>query len=364
MSAHEDLKPHPITIGKIVVPRQNEGEAVVAEIFTMTIGGETIQLLPHKNWSQLDTFKWRARGILPRTPAGLEITFDHLKIAGETVSPWDPNACAKLEQAFNEWLAFEEKNLDEAKEKAQAPILQPPPQQPDEAPPRFEVDASAPGQPRLKCMEGQETAKVVALNLQGLNALIQDGLMRKPQTLKVGALHNWVELDGQLFRFEGHDWAKALEQVLNEKYSVAADPDVSQDVVVSANPASPTGFDIQFAAAPNGLVENRKRHLNEETVHLLQDPARCRVLRKGLTARLAAPELVFKLNTPGGGECYLEPGPDTLVSAVRDDGQPSMIDLSQPVNLLKLGAQELTAVFNHPAINRRARLAQARLAAA
>jgi hypothetical protein len=35
-----------------------------------------------------------------------------------------------------------------------------------------------------------------------------------------------------------------------------------------------------------------------------------------------------------------------------------MIDLSQPVSLLNLGAKELSAIFNHPAVNRRARLAQ------
>jgi len=49
----------------------------------MTIGGETIDLIPLKNWTQLDTFKWRSRGIFPRTPAGLEVAFDHVKVVGE-----------------------------------------------------------------------------------------------------------------------------------------------------------------------------------------------------------------------------------------------------------------------------------------
>ena len=87
---------HDISIGKAVVTRETDG--VLAEVFTMTIGEETIQLLPFKNWSQLDSFKWRARGILPGTPAGLEIAWDHLKVAGETASPWDPEACGKLEK--------------------------------------------------------------------------------------------------------------------------------------------------------------------------------------------------------------------------------------------------------------------------
>src|ERR1035438_10487960 len=58
---------------------------VEAEVFTMTLDGETIDLLPLRNWSQLDVYKWRARGKLPGTPAGLEITFDHVKITGRAV---------------------------------------------------------------------------------------------------------------------------------------------------------------------------------------------------------------------------------------------------------------------------------------
>ena len=56
----------------------------------MTLGGETIELLPLRNWSQLDVYKWGPRGKLPGTPAGLEITFDHVKVTGETVLISDP----------------------------------------------------------------------------------------------------------------------------------------------------------------------------------------------------------------------------------------------------------------------------------
>ena len=92
-----------ITVGKTVVHTGN-GEATPA--FTMTLGGETIELLPLRNWSQLDVYKWRARGRVPGTPAGLEISFDHVKVAGETVSTKDPGGSAKLQKLLNEWLVL------------------------------------------------------------------------------------------------------------------------------------------------------------------------------------------------------------------------------------------------------------------
>lgn len=349
--------PQDIRIGKTVTARETAA-GVVAEVFTMSIGNETIPLLPLKNWSQLDIFKWRARGLLPGTPAGLEVTTDGVRIGGEKVSTWDADGCERLQKAFNEWLAVERQGLELAKAKAQAQA-QPPaaPLPNDEDTVHFQLDFGNAAQPRLKCMEGNKLVKMVALNQQGLNALFEESLMRKPQSIKFGALHDWIEIDGQLFRFK--DGAAAeLERILNERYVFIPDDDGAQDVLVSPNPASPTGFDIQFPASPNGLVETRKRHLVEESIDLLQDPKRCRVLRKETIAKLTPPYLVFKRKTADGGEAYLEPGPDTMVFTTSDDGQPKSIDLSKSVNLLELGSRELTAVFNHPAVNRRARLAQ------
>ncbi len=351
-----------IQIGKTTVLKEADTPGVLAEVFTMTLGDETIQLLPLKTWSQLDLFKWRARGVLPGTPAGLEIAWDHLKIAGETASPWDPEGCAKLETAFNDWLALEKQTLALAQEKAQVPAAPLVPADPEDEVVRFEIEPAKPA-PRIKCVEGKETVKVVALNLQGMNALVGQGFLRKPRSMKVGALHDWIELDGKVFRFkEGTDWAHDLEQTLNEHYVVIGETSAADDVAVFANPASPTGFDLQFPATPTGVIENRKRHLNEETVQLLQDPERCRVLRRGITAKLAPPDLVFKEKTAEGGERYLEAGPENTIVITDDHGQVKEIKLSQPVSLLNLGVPELTAVFNHPSINRRARLA--RIAAA
>ncbi len=348
-----------ILIGKAVVSAQPNAHAILAEIFTMTLGDETIQLLPQKNWSQLDIFKWRARGLLPATPAGLEIALDHVKVAGETVSTWDAEGCIKLEKAFNNWLALERRALEELKQKAQSPKAVSPTTDTDEDWVHFKVEMKS-GQAHIKCLEGNKTVKDVGLNPLGFNALIEQKLMRRPQSFKIGALHDWVELDGELFRVkDGEEGAAKLEQVLNERYSPRPEPGGPPDVVVLPNPASPTGFDIQFPATPNGLAENRRQHLTETAIELLQDPRRCRVLRKGTIAKLAAPHLVFKRQTSDGGERNLAPRPDNTVTVTNENGQTKMIDLSQPLNLLEVDANELATVFNHPAVNRRARFAQA-----
>jgi hypothetical protein len=207
-------------------------------------------------------------------------------------------------------------------------------------------------------LEGNETVKLVALNPAGFNALIEQDLMRRPHSLKVGALHNWVELDGEVFRFDdGKNGAVELERVLNERYVSETDTD-DQNVAVFPNSASPTGFDLQFPASPHGFAENRRRHLNEETVEILQNPQKCRVLRKGVVARLTPPNLVFKQSQPDGNEQYLEPGPENTVHVPGDNGETKAIDLSQPLDLLHLNARELASVLNHPAINRHAKLAE------
>lgn len=347
-----------IHIGKTFVPIETDPTAR-AEIFTMTLGNEMIKLLPLKTWSQLDLFKWRVRGILPGTPIGLEIAPDHVKIAGESVSTSDPDGCEKLEKALNDWLALEQKKMELAKSKTQSAKTPHNSSASEEEGLHFKVETDTTGKPRLRCLEGKDTVKLVAVNMQGFNALIEQRLLRKPQTFKVGAMHNWVELDGQLVRFqENTDWAAQLEALLNERYVPTPEAGTPPDIVTTSNPASPTGFDIQFPATPNALAENRKYHLNEESIDLLSDPQRCRVLRKNIIAKLAPPNLVFKQKLPDGGENYLESGPETLVSVTDDNGQIKTIDLSQPVDLLKISAAELTAVLNHPSINRQAKLAQ------
>jgi hypothetical protein len=220
--------------------------------------------------------------------------------------------------------------------------------------PHLRVEMDQAGHAWLTFLEGEQTVKHVALSQQAFQGLIEEGLLRQPRSLEVGALRNWVKLDGELFRFEGDpNGASGLEEALNERY-VLPEESSGPNVLVFANPASPTGFDLQFPASPLGFAENRRRHLNQETVGILQDPQKCRVLRKGRILVLAPPQLIFKRNQPGGSEAHLESGPPSQVLLA--DGR--VIDLSQPVDLLHVQAEDLAAVFNHPALNRQAVLAQ------
>lgn len=326
------------------------------EVFTMALGPEKIELLPHKNWSQLDTFKWSMRGKLPGTPAGLEIAHDHIKVAGGTVSPKDPDACLRLERLFAKWLAVELEGAALARRKAQAKASSnfSPSSISSERPPRhFEVEIDKEGQVHIHCLQGKEKLASIGLNPAGFQSLVNQGLLRKPHALKTGVLHDWVELDGVLYSFEkGNDDSSRLAEALNEHYIPASNLGRGNDILIFANAASSTGFDIQFPAKVGGVPENKRRPLDETALELLQDPQRCGLLHEGLVVKLTRPTLIFKRKTADGGERYLERSTDSLLKVTDDDGGERTIDLSQPVNYLHLNPLDLTAMFNHPAINR------------
>jgi hypothetical protein len=347
-----------ITVGKTAVLSASGKDAA---IFTMTLGGETIDLLPLRNWGQLDVHKWGPRGKLPGTPAGLEITFDHVKVAGETVLTNDPAGRLKLQRLLNDWLALEKGSFMLAQKKAQpkpAHLDREASQRPENLLPRFQVEVDTKGQVHVNCLLGKEMLATIGLNLPGFSSLINQGLMHKPHSLKVGALHDWVELDGELCSFEkGSNAASKLEKALNERYLSSAALGQGKDVVVFPNAASSTGFDIQFAAKVGGTATRQRRPLDEETLVLLQDPNKCGLLPKDLVIKLSRPNLIFKRKTPDGGERYLNQRPENTINVVGDDGELTIIDLSKPVNYLHLSAVELTAVFNHPAINQHGKVA-------
>jgi hypothetical protein len=347
-----------ITVGKSTVLSESGKDAT---IFTMSLGGETIDLLPLRNWGQLDVHKWGPRGKLPGTPSGLEITLDHVKVAGETVLTSDPEGRLKLQRLLNDWLALEKGTFMLAQKKAQPkPVhvdLQAQ-QRPENLLPRFQVELDKKGQVHVNCLLGKETLATIGLNLPGFNSLINQGLMHKPHSFKVGALHDWVELDGELCSFEkGNNDATKLEKVLNDRYLSTAALGQGKDVVVFPNAASSTGFDIQFAAKVGGTATRQRRPLDEDTLLLLQDPDKCGLLPKDLVIKLSRPNLIFKRKTPDGGERYLNSRPENTINVIGDEGELTIIDLSKPVNYLHLSAVELTAVFNHPAINLHSKVA-------
>jgi hypothetical protein len=347
-------KPHEIKIGKTTIQSPETGKQM--EVFTMTLGAETIELLPFRNWGQLDIYKWGVRGKLPGTPAGLEVSLDHVKLAGELVSPKDPDGGARLERIFEEWLAVERTTLELAGRKLHAkpaPLTQGPSTKRGPQPLHFHVEVDKSRQVHVECFQGSERVASIGLTPAGFNSLMNQGLLRKPGRLKVGALHDWVELDGTLCSFEKErNDAGKLEHLLNQQYIPATTLGQGKDIVIFANAASSTGFDIQFPVTVGGVIETRRRHLSEESLELLQDPVKCGLLQPGLQMKLTRPCVVLKQKTPDGGERYLEKSPASLVTVIDDDGAKKVIDLSQPVNYMRLSAVELTAVFNHPAINR------------
>ena len=363
-SSSPETSSHPhreISIGKKRVPNQENGQETESEVFTMSLGGETIELLPLRNWGQLDTHKWTVRGKLPGTPAGLDVALDHVKMLGETASIKEPDGCSKLETLFNGWLALERENQGLARKKAQpkqrsAGPVPSGPQEPQG--PRFCVDHDKQGQVRIHYLQGKESVAEIGLNLPGFSGLFRQGLMRKPRKMQVGVLHDWVELDGELFSFEkGKNDAAKLEERLNEKYCPDAAVGKGKSVVLFANAASSTGFDIQFPVSQAGVMESRRRPLNEDSLALLQEPIACGLLHKEIVIKLTRPNLVFKQKTPDGGERYLERSAEHTVTVTSDDGAQKVIDLSQPVSYFRLSPIELTAVFNHPAINRHSQAA-------
>jgi hypothetical protein len=329
------------------------------QVFTLSLGEETIELLPLRNWGQLDIYKWRVRGKLPDTPAGLEITPDHVKLTGEIVAPGDPEGCAKLETLFRDWLAMERQTVELAKKKAQAATASPGQSAAVAAGPqpiRFQVELDKEGLVHIHCLRGKETLATAGLSVPGFQSLVNQGVLRKPHTLKTGALHDWVELDGVLFSFEkGNNDSARLAQALNESYVPQSSLGEGQEVVIFSNAASSTGFDIQFPAKIGGVPDHRRRPLAEDALELLQDPNRCGIVQPGIVIKLTRPTLIFKQKTPDGGERYLDRSPENLVRVRNDDGEEKVIDLSLPVNYLHLSALEFTAVFNHPTVNRHGR---------
>src|ERR1019366_9488788 len=161
-----------ITIGTTVVAT---GDGKAAEVFTMTLGGETIELLPLRNWSQLDVYRWRARGKVPGTPAGLEITFDHIKGASEGAATKDAEGAGKLQKLLNEWLAFARRTAQLAQQRSH-----PSPEtveheasvRPEDLLPHFRVELDKEGQVHINCLYWNQTLATIGLNLPGLNNLI------------------------------------------------------------------------------------------------------------------------------------------------------------------------------------------------
>jgi hypothetical protein len=220
----------------------------------------------------------------------------------------------------------------------------------------FHVELDLRGQVHIHCLEGKKSLATVGFTVAGFNSLQEQGLMRKPGALAIGALHDWVEIDGELCSFEkGRNEAARLEQLLNERYLPEANLGHSRSVAFFHNVASATGFDIQYPCRVEGTVASHRYHLSQESLDLLQDPDHCGLLHKEIMVKLMPPNLVFKKKTPNGGEQYLLRSPDNEVELTDVFGSRKALLLSEPLNLMHLTPAELAAIFNHPVINRYAK---------
>lgn len=329
---------------------------LATEIFTLSLNGETTTLLPLKTWSQLDVHKWRARGKLPGTPTGLEIALDHIKLMGETIYPGEPGACARLDKLFADWLKVETERLELLKKQADSKATSPPP---DPVPAveqqtqRFEVEVDTKGQVKVHCVQGKAIAATIGLTTAGFQSLVDQRLMRKPRSVKTGVLHDWVELDGVLYSFkDGKNDSEKLARALNGNFLPGTAFGEEESIVVLGNAATATGLELQFAARVAGVPDHHRRPLDQATLELLQDPERCGLLQPGIIVKLAAPHIIFKRRTADGGEQYLPSGPDTLIKVQRRNGEQTFVDISKPLDYMRLGPKELTAAFNHPLINK------------
>jgi hypothetical protein len=353
-----------IKIGTTTAVADFAGKSSNVAVFTMTLGDETIALLPQRTWTQLDRYKWGPQGKLPGQPAGLEIGLEQVHFAGHTLCPSEPAGRATLERLLNDWLASERAST---RQKAATPLgvtaLEPSPQ-PDPTAMRFHVEVDKRGQVHVHCIQDKKTLATIGLTAAGFHSLVQQGFMRKPQVVQTGVLHDWVELDGELFSFaKGMNDAARLEQTLNERYR-PSEVSGGNEVRVLVNTAAAHGFDIQFPAMIAGVQGSHRHHLDEGALELLQDKQHCHVLHEDIIIKLSAPNLVFKRRTPDGGEQYLAGHQDNLVIFTDEDGRQKTIDLSQPVSFLHLSAADLTAVFNHPSISRHSKSSLGRGASA
>src|ERR1051326_5544542 len=67
-SPSQDSEGPEVKIGRTIAAFDFGSKTSTVEVFTMTLGEETIELLPQKNWAQLDRYKWTPQGKLPGQP--------------------------------------------------------------------------------------------------------------------------------------------------------------------------------------------------------------------------------------------------------------------------------------------------------
>jgi hypothetical protein len=294
--------------------------------FRLTLGDETITLDPGKPWVKADSYKWVTRGLIEPPQSYHVLPDGTVEVNGEKITPEEPKAVERLEHEFNKRHApgVEIGGFPAVKPSAPSPTASAPPS--DHV--QFTVRLDHLGHLVVGCATRTERLES---GLRGLAALIQNGLMLRPESWHVDAMQRSVEIDGQ--RFECTEaGARSLQELLNTRYAPTLKNAGGRQVEITANPASATGFDIQFAMLQAGGRVAVKGHLAQDKLDILQDSAHCDLLKHGTLLKLSPPNLLIRRRRPDGGE---EPIPGLPDLAYR-----------------RATAAELQQLLNHPLIRR------------
>jgi hypothetical protein len=290
--------------------------------FTLTLESETVTLEPGRTWMQLDHYKWVVRGII-EPPQSLSIFPDgSIEINTEKISVADPEGPTKLENQINKH------HVATVVHKPVSATAASPAAQTKSGKPEFLVKLDHWGHMVIEWGHGLDREET---GLRGLSTLIANGLIRKPNTFHVDPLQRGIEIDGIRYDCTA-EGAKRLEAALNTRYAITRRSDKAVAIEIKENHAASTGFDIHFTIHRAGVPLEIKGHLSQENLDILQDPAKCELLRPDIHLLLAPPNLLFRRRRPDMGEEKMPEVPD--------------------INILHCSASQLQQALNHPLIRK------------
>jgi hypothetical protein len=303
--------------------RRQDGEGR-STAFTLILAGESIVLEPGKAWSRVDAYKWVPRGLIEE-PQSFHVSEDGtVEINGERIALAEDGGEERLEREVN-------KRHERTVAVPGNPVSRERPGEharsvPDRVLVRVKLDHL--GHLVVEASRGEEQ---VGTGLRGLPGLVQNGFLRPIGLLHIDPLQRAVEVDG--VRYEAtEEGARALEQVLNERYAMRIERSERRQIMIRENPASSTGFDIHCESYHGGMRLEIKGYLGQDKLDLLQDHSRTDLLREDMVLRLAPPLLLIRKKRSDGGEERVPDLPDVAYRRVT--------------------AAQLQAVFNHPRLRR------------
>lgn len=295
------------------------------ELFAVAFGNERIVLAPAKSWIQLDHFKWVTRGII-EAPQSFAVHADgSVDYNGETFQPATPNAHAALTEQINKRHASGTGAIPK-------PTASHTRDTHSQAHPAFRVHLDHSSHILIQAFRGSERTET---GLRGIAHLAADGWMRTPQSLHIDPLQRYLELDGVRFDNDASG-AQSLEEFLNQHFVPPTASGSAHPIEIRENSAASTGFDIRFGIVRAGTRIEIKGHLSQEKLEILQDHAKCDLLRPDILLRISPPFLYIRRRHHDGSEEPIPELPDLKYRGV--------------------AAAELERLLNHPLIRNPATL--------